>query len=150
MDKVQYSLVLTSNKWNCKQGPQRTFILPVALAASDVANSHGSVSDDLRQAFQHRICRSAWLNLHNIGRRRAKTIRCCAREMQMPKRSQLGNTNRSTPVLEAKDIIRQKRTWAEKNLACPFAANIVQDIYGHVTLRNNSEKDEGGLVYLPP
>ena len=56
MDKVQYSLVLNSKQWNCKQGPQRTFILPVALATSDVANSHGSVSDDLRQAFQHRIC----------------------------------------------------------------------------------------------
>ena len=54
MDKVQYSLALTRNKPNNEQGPRRTFILPVVLAGS-VANSHGSVSDDLHQAFQHNI-----------------------------------------------------------------------------------------------
>ena len=54
IDKVQYSLALTRNKPNNEQGPRRTFILPVVLAGS-VANSHGSVSDDLHQAFQHNI-----------------------------------------------------------------------------------------------
>ena len=89
MDKVQYSLALTSKKSNNKQGPQRIFILPVSLAAS-VANSHGSVSNALRQAFQHRICHLACSNLHNRGRMRAKTIRCRAHKMQMQKRQPIG------------------------------------------------------------
>ena len=54
------------------------------------------------------------------------------------------------PLVESIKSVRQKLTWAQDNLACPFAKKLVKDVAGVITLQNNGGDDEDNLVFLPP
>ena len=147
VDRVQYSRALHNDNWNPKQGMQKNYLLPISIPAT---LSDSVELDGLREAFRYRICLHAWCNIHNIGWRRHKTMSNIFEKMEMPKQKNVGNMNRRKPLMESISSIRKKLTWAQDNLACPFATKLVRDVAGLVTLRNNGADDEDDLVFLPP
>ena len=71
LEKIQYSQALADANWSRKlDHSPRTFVIPMSMFD---AESDMTVTDKMRETFQHRICRAAWGNLHNIGQRRLKT-----------------------------------------------------------------------------
>ena len=150
MDKLQYSEALTDPKWPAKKGPQKNFVLPFYVPESLPETPELPITDDMRDSFHHRICSAAWCNLHNIGRTRYGQLRLARLNMEISTSKLMGNTNRRKPLLEALGSIRKKLTWAQDNLACPFATKIVRDVAGVKSLRFATENDEEDLVFLPP
>lgn len=147
IDKVQYAGALADPNWNRKKGPETNYVLPVLISDEDVDADQIS---RLRDAFHHRVCISAWSNLHNIGFRRQVAMRRCADSMKIPVHKNTGNKNREKSMQEAKDSARNKLTWAAENLACPFATKIIRDIAGHVSHRNTANENEQEPIFLPP
>ena len=129
-----------------KKGAQLKFVLPVEVPEAIAADL---VTDQLRAAFRHRTCKWAWCKMHTIGRRKHTRLIATSDKLVVTNHQNAGNHNRQKPLREALDSVAEKLTWAQENLACPFATKIVKDMAGLVSLRYDSE-DENALVYLPP
>ena len=147
LTRLQYAQALKSPRWQNKNGPERVYVLPVEVP-TDIDIS--IVTDDLRYAFQHRICSSAWCNIHNLGRRRFGQLKTTIKKMDIKKHGNSGKNNRQKPLLSTLASVRAKLTQAKIKLACPFATKIVTDMAGGVSFRGASSDDEDEIVYLPP
>ena len=87
MDRLQYSKALSDVHWPLNKGVENNFILPVAVGESV---AEGVVTDVLREVFLHHICKWAWCNLPNIGRRRYNVIRVSSKSMAISQSKLIG------------------------------------------------------------
>ena len=67
--------------------------------------------------------------------------------MEMSKSKQIENNNRRKPQIETLRSVQMKLTWAQENLASPFAIKVVKDMAGHVSPQNHSEEDKDELLF---
>jgi len=98
MERSQYACALSSSNWNNKKGAERKYVLPVAILSDD-----GPASNELKEAFQYRICTTAWCNLHNIGRREYQKLKGNFNKMSIPKHGNSGNKHRQQHFLNKKN-----------------------------------------------